>query len=243
MNHQVLVVEDEQIVALDLRMCLEALGYDVACETSGEAAIETASRLKPAIVLMDIHLDGDLDGIEAAGQIRREADIPVVFLTAYADSRTISRAAAASPSGYVVKPFNERGLAATMYLAIHKSQSLRRVLSDESEEPAGPRIVSVGALEIDVARRRVLRGGMEIRLTRKEFDLLYCLAGQPGVAIPSEQLLSKAWGPQFVHYVQALRVHLGNLRQKVESGSGIRIEAVRGVGYRLLETGRRALTS
>ncbi len=251
---QVLVVEDEQIVALDLEMFLGTMGYDVALETTGEGAVEAAGRLKPDVVLMDIRLDGDLDGIQAAERIRKEAEIPVVFLTAYADHQTIERAARVDPSGYIVKPFNEKDLAAIIHLALHRPRSQRRTVAGgpqtgvrEAQGGVSPHeegvrvasVVRIGDLRIDSIHRRVLRRGTEIQLTKKEFDILECLAEHPGVPVSSEALLTRVWGPQFVHYIQTLRVHLGNLRQKIEgdSSSGIRIEAVRGVGYRLIEAG------
>ena len=95
----------------------------------------------------------------------------------------------------------------------------------------------IGSLRIDRARHRVFRGETEIKLTKKEFSILQCLGEHVNVPISPEALLSKAWGPQFVHYIQALRVHIGHLRQKIEGNpsAGVLIETVRGVGYRLLE--------
>lgn len=122
-NHRVLIAEDEAIVAVDIQSQLEVLGYTVAdVATTGEEACDKAIELFPDIVLMDIRLNGPLDGIEAAETIRRKVDIPIVFLTAYADQDTLQRAKAAGPYGYLVKPFNERDLYATVEIAIHKHQ-------------------------------------------------------------------------------------------------------------------------
>jgi DNA-binding response OmpR family regulator len=254
-NHrQVLVVEDEQIVALDLEVFLGTMGYDVALATTGEGAVEAASQLNPDVVLMDIRLAGGLDGIQAAERIREDAEIPVVFLTAYTDHQTIERAARVDPSGYIVKPFNEKDLAAIIHLALHRGRSQNRAFAEgqpigvpearggdppRKESIRNPSVVRIGDLSIDFINRRVFRQGTELRLTKKEFDILQCLAERPGLPVSSEALLTRVWGPQFVHYVQTLRVHLGNLRQKIDgdSSSGIRIEAVRGVGYRLIESG------
>ena len=251
---QVLVVEDEQIVALDLEMFLGTMGYDVALATTGEGAVEAAGRLKPDVVLMDIRLDGDLDGIQAAERIRKEAEIPVVFLTAYADHQTIERAAQVDPSGYIVKPFSEKDLAAILHLALHRPRIQRRTFvggpqsgveearGGDSPHEEGIRVASVvriGDLRIDFIHRRVFQGETEIQLTKKEFGILQCLAEHPGVPVSSEALLARVWGPLFVHYTQTLRVHLGNLRQKIagDSGARIQIESVRGFGYRLIESG------
>ena len=107
----VLVVEDEAIVSADIEMKLGRLGYPVAgVATSGETAIQQAREVRPSLVLMDIHLEGSMDGIEAAKVLRDRWGIPVVFLTAFADHATLDRAKFAQPFGYLVKPFSERDL-------------------------------------------------------------------------------------------------------------------------------------
>jgi len=114
----VLVVEDEPIVALELQSYLDGMGYACAGHvTSGEAAVEAAARLRPDLVLMDVTLDGPMDGIEAAEAIRAARDVPVVFLTAFGDPATVARAKAAAPFGYLLKPFEERDLRAALEVA------------------------------------------------------------------------------------------------------------------------------
>ncbi len=116
---QVLIVEDEAIVSMDLRYKLEALGYSVAAEiSSGEEAIDAADRLHPDVVLMGIGLSGEMDGIDAAAQIRGQRDIPVVYVTAYIDDATLERAESTEPVGYLIKPFDDAKLRATVQMAI-----------------------------------------------------------------------------------------------------------------------------
>ena len=116
---QVLVVEDEAIVSMDLRYKLEAMGYSVpAAVSSGEEAVEAASQLHPDVVLMDIGLSGEMDGIDAAAQIRDQFDVPVVYVTAYIDKATLERAQTTEPSGYIIKPFDDAKLQATIEMAI-----------------------------------------------------------------------------------------------------------------------------
>lgn len=118
---QVMVVEDEGVVALSLEKKLIELGYDVpAVVASGEEAIRQALASKPDIILMDIMLKGATDGIAAASRIRDDLDVPVVYLTAYSDSKTIERAKATQPYSYLIKPFNERELFATIEMALYK---------------------------------------------------------------------------------------------------------------------------
>ena len=134
----ILIVEDENIVALDMRMRLEAMGYSVVdVVDTGELASERARRLKPDLVLMDIKLKGEQDGIDVAGQLRETSEVPVIFVTAFTDEKTLDRAKRASPYGYIVKPFHERELRIAIELAIYKHQyelSIRRAkdLAEES---------------------------------------------------------------------------------------------------------------
>ena len=130
---RILVVEDESIVALDIQERLEALGYEVPTPVAaGEKAIVQAGLLRPDLVLMDIQLQGRMDGIEAADHIRRQFGIPVIYLTANADHRTVERAKFTEPFAYVIKPFEERELHTTIEVALYKHQSEHRL--KESEE-------------------------------------------------------------------------------------------------------------
>jgi len=115
----VLIVEDEAIVSMDLRYRLESMGYRVpAGITSGEEAIDAASQLHPDVVLMDIRLRGEMDGIDAAGEIRRRFNIPVVYLTIHAGEDTLARARRTEPSGYLRKPIDDASLQAVVEMAI-----------------------------------------------------------------------------------------------------------------------------
>jgi signal transduction histidine kinase len=117
----VLIVEDENIVALDMKYRLENLGYAVCCiVATGESAIAESRARKPDLVLMDIQLKGVMDGVEAASQIRRESEIPIVFVTAYADDATLDRVKLAGAYGYIVKPYHEREIRITIELALSK---------------------------------------------------------------------------------------------------------------------------
>lgn len=118
---KILVVEDELIAAENISRNLKKLGYEViGIVDSGIEAIETATNQHPNLVLMDIMLQGDLDGIEAAGHIRSQLKIPVVYMTAYADDNTLSRAKLTEPYGYLVKPFKPQGLKTTIEIALQK---------------------------------------------------------------------------------------------------------------------------
>jgi diguanylate cyclase (GGDEF)-like protein/PAS domain S-box-containing protein len=129
----ILVVEDESIVALDIQDSLQSLGYEVpATVASGEQAIAQAGVLRPDLVLMDIQLQGQMDGVEAADQIRQRFGIPVVYLTANADHPTVQRAKVTEPFGYVIKPFEERELHTAIEVALYKHKAEQTL--KESEE-------------------------------------------------------------------------------------------------------------
>ena len=118
---QILVVEDENIVAWDLQNTLRLLGYGVtAIVSSGEGAIEQAAATHPDLILMDIELKGRMDGVAAAKVIGDRLDIPILYLTAYADDQTLERAKGTEPFGYLLKPFNERSLHAAIQMALHR---------------------------------------------------------------------------------------------------------------------------
>ncbi len=127
----ILIVEDEALVAKDMQNRLISQGYDIAgWAISGEDAIAEAEASSPDLVLMDIHLKGSVDGIEAAEQIREKNDIPVVFVTALADDDTLDRAKVADPFGFILKPFSERDLHSTIEIALYKHE-LDRSLRDQ----------------------------------------------------------------------------------------------------------------
>lgn len=128
----VLIVEDEMLVARDLEYQLQALGFGVAgIAASGDEALALTQQARPDIVLMDIRLHGGMDGIAAADQIRKRFHLPVIYLTAHADDSTVQRARATEPFGYLIKPFEERELKITIDMALYKHQAERRLRASE----------------------------------------------------------------------------------------------------------------
>lgn len=134
-NARILVVEDEGIVAKDIQNTLKGLGYGVsALASSGEEAIDKAAETHPDLVLMDIALKGEMDGVEAAEQIRARFDIPVVYLTAYSDKKTLQRAKIAEPYGYILKPFPERELHSNIEMALYKHKAEQQIRASLQEK-------------------------------------------------------------------------------------------------------------
>jgi len=134
-NARIMVVEDNNIVVMELRDRLQNLGYAIAAVAPyGEEAIEKAAETRPDLVLMNIRLRGDIDGIEAAKEIRERFDIPVVYLTALTDQDTVRRAEMTEPYGYIIKPFGERELQASIEAALYQHE-VGRKLEEKGEGP------------------------------------------------------------------------------------------------------------
>jgi CheY-like chemotaxis protein len=125
---RILIVEDEMVISLEISQTLKRLGYDVAGQAiDGTDAIRLAHEVDPDLILMDIRLNGGMDGIEAASRIKEQLDIPVIFLSAHSDEATLERAIAVSPSGYLIKPFKDRELYSTIELSLHKHNLWKRI--------------------------------------------------------------------------------------------------------------------
>lgn len=147
---RVLVVEDDAIVAMDIRHALESMGYvvpDVLAD--GDAVVESARALQPDIVLMDIRLPGRLDGIEAGAAVSSELNLPVVFLSAHADTLTLERAKAAGSWGYLVKPFDQGGLRAAIEVAMHRHRDQTIGREDEERHWCTIQAITVAVLTTD----------------------------------------------------------------------------------------------
>jgi PAS domain S-box-containing protein len=134
---RILIVEDQRLIAADLENTLGRIGYEViGSVASGEEAVPRAIETRPDLILMDIRLRGKMDGIQAAEAIRAQTDVPVVYLTAYADEETILRAKGTTPFGFVVKPFNERELRAAIEVAIFKHETDRLLIEERARRRA-----------------------------------------------------------------------------------------------------------
>ena len=151
-NTKILVVEDESIVALDIQNKLKGSGYSVpAIASSGEEAIKKAQETHPDLVLMDIKLTGGIDGIEAAEQIRDNLNIPVIYVTAYADDKTLKRAKITEPFGYILKPFEQRELHSSIQMALYKHKIERKL--KESEQWLATTLKSIGDAVISTDKK------------------------------------------------------------------------------------------
>ena len=150
----ILVVEDEPIVAKDIQMSLQRLGYGVpAMAASGEDAIRKTRESHPDLILMDIVLKGKMDGVETVNQIRKQYDVPVIYLTAYADDHTLERAKKTAPAGYMLKPYQPNELRTTIELALHRARHDRHINKDLKKLATIVRCVGYGVVTTDCEAR------------------------------------------------------------------------------------------
>jgi DNA-binding NtrC family response regulator len=184
---RILVVEDEAIVALDIEERLKRLGYEVVGIVDSAAdAIAQAGELRPDLVLMDVELRNGPDGIVAAERLRAEVGVPVVFLTAYADPETLDRAKRASPHGYVVKPFDERDLRATVEIALYRDGLDRALRRSREDLLAVLDVQRTGILLVDEAGRIAFANGAAARMLGADAHALADLLWPEGMGLTGE---------------------------------------------------------
>jgi diguanylate cyclase (GGDEF)-like protein/PAS domain S-box-containing protein len=172
-------VEDEGIVALNLQHTLTKLGYEVsAVVPSGSEALDSIEKLGPDIVLMDIHLQGDIDGIETANHIFQRFKIPVVYLTAHAEGPTLDRARATQPYGYLIKPFSERELHATLQVALERRRVDFALQTSEERLRLALDAANMGTWEMETQSREMMCHGLALDM--------FCI--DEGNPIPWDQL-------------------------------------------------------
>lgn len=167
---KILVVEDERIIAKDIKMSLEGLGYDVcALVASGEDVIEMAKRENPDLLLMDIMLKGEIDGIETVNQLRSHLDVPVVYLTAYADDNILQRAKVTEPMGYLIKPFKDRELHSAIEMALykHRMEAKREKAYEELEMKVEERTAELFMANEVIEKEIEVRMGTELALIER----------------------------------------------------------------------------
>jgi two-component system KDP operon response regulator KdpE len=216
--------DDEPPILRFLRTSLGAAGYRVVTAEDAAAAFAVVKTEKPDVVVLDLGLP-DRSGFEVIADLRRHSPVPVIVLSARADERAKVEALDLGADDYVAKPFGIAELTARIRAA------LRHAFQAQGELAA----FASGDLTVDLVRRHVARGGHEIKLSPKEFDLLRLLVSHAGKVLTHRQLLREVWGPAQAEEVQYLRVFIRGLRHKLEPDPTrpIHILTELGVGYRL----------
>ena len=224
MGTRILAVEDDERIRTAVKLALEDEGWTVAEAANGEDAL-TAFQQEPAdVVLIDIMLPG-IDGFEVCRSIRRTSDVPIIMVTARADTHDVVAGLEAGADDYLTKPFAPKELSARI------RAMLRRV---RAMDPAAAHLV-FGDLEIVPEEGVVRRGGREVHLTKTEFRLLVELASSPGRVLSREVLLERVWGYGYFGDGRLVDVHVRRLRTKVEAdpANPRHVVTVRGLGYKL----------
>jgi PAS domain S-box-containing protein len=170
----ILLVEDESIVAIDVRNRLESLGYQVsAVAASGEEAVQKAEEIRPDLVLMDIVLKGEIDGVEASHQIQNRLDVPVIYLSAYLDDETLRRAQQSQPFGYLIKPYEESKLRAAIETALHRHHAETRLRKTSQWLGATLQCMSEAVIAADAGGRiKSMNGAAEVLTCWENTDAL-----------------------------------------------------------------------
>jgi two-component system KDP operon response regulator KdpE len=224
---KILLVEDEPKLVHLLRRVLTATNFQVLATGRGETALELAALEQPDLVVLDLVLDGALDGYAVARRLREFSDVPIIMLTAKAREADLLRGYEAGADDYLTKPFSARELLARVRAVLKRS---RRAAAP----PPASELVC-GDLRLDLARRRVLRDGQEVRLTRTEYNLLRELAARANQVLLHDQLLAAVWGAAYRNDLDYLRAYVRFLRRKLEADPAhpTLIVTVPGVGYML----------
>ena len=225
-RERILIVEDEANIRRFLRLALETEGFETCeAETIKRALIEAGTR-RPELVVLDLGLP-DGDGVDFIRDLRTWSAMPIIVLSARSTEADKIAALDAGADDYLVKPFGAGELMARV-----RAQLRRQSIPAGS----GESVVRFGEISVDLGRRSVERAGETIHLTPIEYRLLTCLIGQPGRVVTHRQLLKAVWGPGHTEDTHYARVHMANLRKKIEADAArprhLCTEA--GVGYRFV---------
>jgi two-component system, OmpR family, alkaline phosphatase synthesis response regulator PhoP len=224
-GEKILVVDDELHIVELLKYNLETNGYKVIYALDGKQGLALALEKKPDLILLDVMLPA-MDGFDVCKEVKRNKDIesvPIIMLTAKGEEFDKILGLELGADDYITKPFSVRELMARVKVV------LRRNTKEERSE-----IISFGNLSIDLAKHEVIKDGIKIDLTLKEFELLKLLVLNKGRVMTRDFLLDKVWGYEYYGETRTVDVHVRHIRQKIEDDdkNPQYIETVRGIGYK-----------
>ncbi|HZU74801.1 MAG TPA: response regulator transcription factor [Acidimicrobiales bacterium] len=218
----IVVVEDDPNIADLLDLYLRREGFRVLQAADGESGVAAVAREKPRLVVLDIGLPGQIDGLEVCRRLRASGRVPVLMLTARDGEIDRVLGLEIGADDYVTKPFSPREVVARVRAILRRA---------DGPPPEPPDTVAVGAVEVDRSRREARLQGRPVPLTTREFDLLAHLADNLGLVLTRRQLLDSVWGPDWYGDERTVDVHVRQLRKKL--GPELPLATVWGVGYRL----------
>jgi DNA-binding response OmpR family regulator len=216
---RVLVVEDDADIADVLRRSLRNEGYDVRTSVDGVDALDVAAGFVPDLVVLDLGLPR-LDGVEVCRQLRADGDVPILMLTARAETEDRVAGLDSGADDYLTKPFERKELLARIRALLRR------------RPPRGAASLEIGDLSLNPDTREVRRGEREIELTNREFELLEHLMRNERLVVSRERLLEEVWGYDPLAATNTIDVFISNLRRKLEAGGEPRLlHTKRGAGY------------
>jgi two-component system, OmpR family, alkaline phosphatase synthesis response regulator PhoP len=218
---KILLVDDEQDILEIVGYNLTQEGYKIVTASNGKEAIAVAKKERPQLIIMDVMMP-EMDGMEACENIRKIpelSNIIITFLTARSEDYSQVAGFDAGADDYIAKPIKPK-------LLVSKVKALLRRLKDDSTSSEN---LNVGGIEINREEYKIVMGGREIVLPRKEFELFYLLASKPGKVFKREEILDKVWGNEVIVGGRTIDVHIRKLREKI--GEDL-FKTIKGVGYK-----------
>jgi two-component system, OmpR family, response regulator MprA len=216
---RVLVVEDDVDIADVLRRSLRNEGYEVRTSADGAEALDVAAGFTPDLVVLDLGLPG-MDGVEVCRRLRSDGDVPILMLTARAETEDRVTGLDSGADDYLVKPFERKELLARMRALLRR------------RPPRGMASLAVADLRLSPDTREVYRGDRPVELTNREFELLEYLMRNERLVVSRERLLEEVWGYDPMAMTNTIDVFISNLRRKLEAGGEPRVlHTKRGAGY------------
>ncbi len=228
MAKHILVVDDDALLRRSLSLQLEQAGYRTSTAASAEDALALAKRDQPDLILLDVGLPG-MDGLDALRHFQQRDDTPVIFVTARRRELDTILGLELGADGYITKPFNPDVLLAHVKAVLRRSER-------QTGASAAQETLVMGDMVINPAAHTVTVAGEPAELTAREFALLHTLALEAGNVVSVDEIITRAWGAEFLGEPQVVYVHIRWLREKIEADPNDpqRIVNVRGVGYKLV---------
>ena len=226
----ILVVDDEPQIRKLLSTGLSGYGHEVIAAADGAAALALVAQRRPDLVVLDIHLGREPDGLEVCRRLREWSRVPIIMLSVRGAERTKVQALDAGADDYLTKPFGMEELRARIQAVV------RRAVVEPGS--AAESVIRVGALEIDLANRRVTVEGEEVHFTPQEYDILRLLASHPGKIMTHPAILSAVWGAEYAEMTHYVRIYVNQIRKKLRENPAANVRYILnepGVGYRFID--------